>query len=484
MEAHSTARPRSSASYLARESLTGLVLFACDALALATVSAVVFAVAYVFVGPTSVAVLSRESWLLMLLLFGYALAGLYPGAGIGPVEELRRLVTIATVFFLAMIAFVELSPQYGGPEGVLVVLAWILAVVFVPTYRATARHAFARRPWWGTPAVVIASSKTGEDLVSRLGSSPGLGVKVVAQLDLHGGRESVSSADGATWLRQVCADVERMKRERGVDYAILGPSGLAPERVDDLVRQLGALVGHIVVIPAVFGHTSIGIDTRDSGGVVGLHVRGRASLRRIVVTKRALDLVLAVFIALPALVVVLLAALAIMVVSPGNPFYRQLREGHRGRPIKIWKLRTMRRNADELLESYLEQNPDARAEWKTHYKLRKDPRVLPVVGHFLRRTSLDELPQIINVLAGSVSLVGPRPFPMYHLDQFDASFRSMRSSVVPGLTGWWQVESRSTADLVKQVELDSFYINNWSLWFDLYILARTPWAVLRGSGAS
>ncbi|MGI9073662.1 MAG: sugar transferase [Bryobacteraceae bacterium] len=176
-------------------------------------------------------------------------------------------------------------------------------------------------------------------------------------------------------------------------------------------------------------------------------------------------------------------ALWIKATSRGPVLFRQEREGADGKRITVWKLRTMYPDAEGVLADYLEANPDEKLNWLRHYKLKKDPRVVAGVGWFLRHSSLDELPQLWNIIRGDMSLVGPRPFPYYHLNSFSNSFRNLRTSVTPGLTGLWQVSERSDGDLMNQEAEDTYYIRNWSLWLDIYILLCTVRTVLIPRGA-
>jgi lipopolysaccharide/colanic/teichoic acid biosynthesis glycosyltransferase len=189
---------------------------------------------------------------------------------------------------------------------------------------------------------------------------------------------------------------------------------------------------------------------------------------------------LALALALPLLA---LSALLVRLVSRGPVLFFQQRAGLGGRPIRVPKVRTMFVDAEARLEAFLATDPALREEWERHMKLRRDPRLLPGVGRLLRRFSLDELPQLFSVISGDMSLVGPRPFPPYHLERFGTEFRELRQRVRPGVTGLWQVAARGEGSLTEQEAYDSYYIRNWSLWLDLYILARTVGAVVSGRGA-
>lgn len=193
--------------------------------------------------------------------------------------------------------------------------------------------------------------------------------------------------------------------------------------------------------------------------------------------KRVLDLALVLITAPLWLPVIALGAL--LIATDGHsPFYSQDRVGRGGRVFRLWKLRTMVVNADAHLEAYLDANPEARAEWDATQKLKNDPRIT-MVGRIFRKTSLDELPQIINVLLGDMSLVGPRPMMVSQQELYDgAGYYMLR----PGLTGTWQVSDRNSTTFSGRVHYDNEYARTVSLMQDMGVLFRTVGVVFRGTG--
>ena len=460
---------------------TRVILVFADLLALASASAaatVFWSAAQPLADP---AAFVRLWPLLLAIPVGFALAGLYPAAGLSPVEENRRTTLAVSAVFGLVIAALFFAREVQSASRGIFVIAWLLSVFAVPLMRSTVRSLFGRRAWWGLPAVVLGAGRTGRAVVMQLGQGATRDLTVVGCLDDD--LEKNATAVGGVPVLGRLSDAPEVQKVWNVSFGIVAMPGLPPERLARVVREHAHVFPHLVVIPNVFGLSSIGVGTREIGSFVGLYNKQNLLHAPNMVFKRVLDLVLLVPIAIIAVPLLVLAALAVELVSPGNPFYTQRREGRNGRPILVWKLRTMRNHADEYLERYLDGHPDARTEWERHFKLTDDPRVLPVVGKFLRRSSIDELPQLLNILLGQMSFVGPRPFPYYHLAQFEEGFRRMRTKAVPGLTGYWQVMSRSSGDLVAQQELDTYYIANWSLWMDIYLLFKTPLAVLFGKGA-
>ena len=203
--------------------------------------------------------------------------------------------------------------------------------------------------------------------------------------------------------------------------------------------------------------------------------------RQYRIAKRAFDLGLSIV--LMPLIAFLLALIGgIITITSGLPvFYRQERIGQYGRPFKIWKFRTMKTDADRVLAQWLKENPAARLEWQQTHKLKNDPRIT-ALGRFLRKTSLDELPQIFNVLKGEMSLVGPRPIVHAERAKYADRF-AFYTAVVPGVTGLWQVSGRCDVSYAVRVKLDEHYVRTWNIAKDLHILVRTPRSVFCRHGA-
>lgn len=199
------------------------------------------------------------------------------------------------------------------------------------------------------------------------------------------------------------------------------------------------------------------------------------------VGKRILDLVLVALIAPVLVPMILLLAALVALTSPGSIFFSHRRICRHGEFFSMWKFRTMCSNSAEVLDAYLASHPEARDEWMSSHKLRYDPRVTPI-GAFLRKYSLDELPQVWNVLSGEMSLVGPRPIVAAEVEKYAESF-GCYTLAKPGVTGLWQVSGRSRTTYDERVQLDCSYVRNWSLWNDAKILSRTLQSVVSSDGA-
>jgi Undecaprenyl-phosphate galactose phosphotransferase WbaP len=414
--------------------------------------------------------------LLWVFPLGYAGAGLYPGFGVGAVEILRRLSYCTSFGFLVMAAASFVLKLPAAYSRVAFALAWGTSLISVPLLRFLVLSVVSRWQWWREPAVLVGSRLWVQQAVRSLNEALSLGYRPVGVLssDLRQHGRDVAGLPAFGGLEQATLLVKS-----GVRVAIIGES----EERDSVVSRLQEHF-HRVVMVREYGDLPVEpVQVRNLGGVFGLEFTNNLLHRQNRFIKRTLDVMLGAILLCFALPVIALGGFLVKLSSRGPIFFCQQREGFGGRPIKVWKLRTMYQDAEQRHEKFLAVNPEARLEWERHFKLAHDPRVISGVGTFLRRFSLDELPQVLSVITGEMSFVGPRPFPEYHLRKLPSEFRELRRRVRPGLTGLWQVMVRSHGGLEEQRRYDTYYIRNWSLWFDVYILARTAMAVLTGRGA-
>ena len=281
---------------------------------------------------------------------------------------------------------------------------------------------------------------------------------------------------GASVLGTLDALAETIQRQE-VDEVIFALPLRAHERLMGLVLALEGLPVEVSVVPDYFDVAFYRTRMDDLFGLPLIRLRGSAIEGRARVIKRLFDLALATPLLIICAPLLPLIALAVRLNSPGPVFFRQERVGENCRRFRMWKFRTMVENAEELLRDVVKETPDGQVV----YKRPDDPRVTRV-GRFLRRYSLDEVPQLANVIRGEMSLVGPRPELPWMVERYEG-WQRKRFAVPPGITGWWQVSGRSNRGTPVRVEDDLYYIQNYSIWLDLRILWRTIGAVLSGRGA-
>ena len=426
---------------------------------------------------------------ILLVPLIYLCLGCYDAWGPGPVERLRLRICGAGLYMAAeLTAALALGMTIWMVLHILV--AGILLIVLGHYGEYLLRRCFVSRGLWGVPVVVVGKDTAGQQLAQALQLYPELGLRPVSVIDPERVRGAVPSEtlrdtipDGAAETPTATSAASGFLRlPHGTEaWLFASPEEFAASNLEWSNGPLPCRRLAVAQYPEQIH--SLLLQARSARTAVGIEIRRDLYVRHCLWLKRLMDC----FIALPAVLlaapIILALGLLIKVIDPGPAFYCQVRVGRNGRLIAVWKLRTMRVDAERRLTEHLAQNEAARLEWQRFYKLRDDPRILPTIGSFIRRTSLDELPQLLSVISGELSLVGPRPFPPYHMDAFGPGFRHLRTSVPPGLTGLWQVSSRSDGDLKTQELQDSYYIRNWSIWLDLYILLQTVPTVLFPKGA-
>jgi len=413
---------------------------------------------------------------LLPLVLAYWPAGLYPGTGLHPVLELRQLTKVNAIAFLAAAAAGFFSAGPRG-SGAFFCLAWLASLPLVPFSRIFVRKLCARRAWWGYPALIISSGGTAATVARVLLKSPHSGLRPAAVVDLAG--EPSRRTEGLPVL--AAAEVAQFVRDNGIRHAIAWVPDLSRDEVARVLEYFSARMPHLVLVSNLGELPTLWSASRSCGALNGMELRNGLMLALPRLVKRAMDVAVtsvALALASPLLAVI---ALLIKLTSRGPVFYGHKRIGLQGRTFKAWKFRSMYPNGDEILKAHLASNSDAREEWARDQKLRDDPRVTRA-GRVLRRLSLDELPQLWNVLTGDMSLVGPRPIVTAEVEKYGKVFPLVKG-VTPGITGLWQVSGRNNTTYEQRVRLDQYYVRNWSPWLDVYILAKTVSVVITRGGA-
>ncbi|MPY67635.1 undecaprenyl-phosphate galactose phosphotransferase WbaP [Deinococcus sp. SDU3-2] len=457
--------------------LTGLPQAICLALADVLSALIAYALASLVLTALGRSGLPLESLLIWLGLWVLwrAYQGLYPGYGRSPQTELR-LHTTGTI----QIAVGQLAAAFAvdrwAPGTLGVVLVWALILVLSLLLRYAVRALLIRAGQFGRSISVIGAGRTGSLIIGHLCAHPSYGLNPVAAYDddrsLHG-----TALHGVP----VLGPIEQALTQPLTEQALLSIPGARAETQRHLVNSVYGSFAITWVIPDLFGVPNQALLPHSIGNVASLEIRNNLRSVQARVLKRSIDLLGAVLGGLLISPLLLLIALAIRLDTPGPAVYRARRLGRGGQMFDCFKFRSMYRDADEKLKHVLEDDPALRAEFEATHKLKSDPRVTRV-GAFLRKTSLDELPQLANVLLGTMSLVGPRPIVQAEVEKYGAVYDTYKL-IRPGMTGYWQANGRSDTSYADRVAMDRFYITNWTPWLDMVIMIQTVRVVVMGKGA-
>lgn len=421
-----------------------------------------------------------ELWPFMaLFVLVFAWQRLYVVAGLNPANEIRRVVwgSVLVYLFVMGAAFIVQS-EHVISRGVLL-LGAVGTIFLVLLFRYLIRGWFSRFDWWGEPVLVLGAGLTGQTVVRSLRRARYLGWRPVALLDDDATRQGIEYS--GVPVVGTLADAPALARSMHLRSAIVAMPGASMERLRELELQCAKVFPQLIILPNFCGYASMWVQTRDLGGILGLEVQRNLLMSWPRFSKRLFDLVccaLGIAVVIPLTVIF---AILIKISSPGPVFYSQERIGRNGKPFRAWKFRSMIKDADAALKVYLAEHPELLEEWERDHKLRDDPRVT-FVGRILRKTSLDELPQIWNVMRGEMSLVGPRPIVHAEIAKYRDLF-DLYAQVRPGISGLWQVSGRNDTTYDERVNLDAAYVRNWSIWLDAWILIRTVRVVILGKGA-
>jgi len=336
-------------------------------------------------------------------------------------------------------------------------------------------RALARRSGAPERVLLIGSSPMARLLVRKIAAHPEYRLRPIGQLQT----DDESGGDPSTALPQLghIDDLESVCLQHGVERLIVIAEVLDEEKRTDLIRKASALSVRVVVVPDLVDVLGPSVEVDDIEGITVLGLNPPRLGRSSRVLKRAMDLGISLAALIAAFPLLLLAAAAIKLTSRGSVLYSQERVGKGGRHFRVYKFRTMVEDAGERAKAL--EHLSAHPAWLL---LERDPRITPV-GDFLRTTSIDELPQLWNVIRGDMSLVGPRPMtPSVH--RHISGWGERRLDLTPGITGLWQVLGRTTIPFEEMIKLDYLYVTNWSLWEDIRLLLRTLPVVLARRGAN
>lgn len=404
-----------------------------------------------------------------------ATSRLYPGYGRPSHQELAYSVRSAAAAGVLVGFLVLLLPDVFGLTTPVLVVALPASVLLSPLFRSVTKLALRRLRLWGRPVVILGTEPDAARVARHLLGHPGLGLHPVAAFGTPNGW-SVRNLPITGGLDQAWDYL----KSSGVRHAIITKDAATTAAFDQVLLRFGTRLKYVQYLPDLRGLPTYSVVAAPLGTALALEARNQLASSTNRAAKRAMDFLGSALLLITLAIPLVAISLMIRIDSRGPAFYFSPRVGRSGGVFKCIKFRTMHQDAEKRLFDLLAANPELQAEYDRFHKLENDPRVTRV-GRILRRLSIDELPQLINVLLGEMSLVGPRPYLVRELDLM-GSERDLIFLARPGMTGYWQVEARNDVSFEERQTMEAHYVRNWSVWWDIEILLRTPGVMIGKTG--
>jgi undecaprenyl-phosphate galactose phosphotransferase len=424
-------------------------------------------------------------WIPMVILLTFANEGLY-GKRLPFWDETQRIFQFLTLSYLIILAFVTFESFHGELPKLTIVLLWAYSIVIFPIGKFAIKHIMYKFDYYKKKTLVVGAGSAGKSAVKELGNQDYLGAKVVGFLDDDKDKLGKNIRVGKRNIKVIGAvkEFDDIAVKEDVEVAILALPTLPAKKLSSIIVNIQQHVKELIIVPEINGVSPLNTETFHVYDLDLLMLKVNNNVRSTFnqFAKRTFDIVVSVLLLPIILPVIGVLAYFIKKESPGDVFYAHNRVGKDGAIVPVLKFRSMYSDSKERLEELLASDPEIRKEWETNYKLKNDPRVTKI-GDLIRKTSLDELPQIFNVLKGEMSLVGPRPVVEEELNKYYKESAEYYKMVKPGITGFWQVSGRSDTDYDFRVKVDTWYVYNWSLWLDIMVLIKTVRVVLLREGA-
>lgn len=396
------------------------------------------------------------------------------------VDMIRRIFYAVLNGLLASVLLLYLLKLTDSASRLFFVFFVIFALLFLYIGRYILLKVLKRYQYFHEPVVLVGAGKTAERVLRFFYGDLGYRYNIIGIIDDDPISERV--AQQYRYLGTF-AQAEKLVRRIGIATVIITAPGLPRDKLAGLIAELQPHVRNIAFVPDLIGTpmADMQVDVLFSEEILLMRLKNNLARMGNRFLKRTFDLVATVLGSIALSPFLLILAIMVAIDNHGRVIFAHRRVGRGGREFPCYKFQTMVPDAQERLQEYLAVNPEARKEWEENFKLTNDPRVTKL-GAFLRKTSLDELPQLWNVIVGDMSLVGPRPIVQAEVPRYHENIREYYM-VRPGITGMWQASGRSDTTYEERVAMDTWYVRNWSVWIDLVYLFKTFKAVFVGKGA-